>query len=138
MLGVSFGYLVLTPLALQFFAQFSISEQIINEFDIAKYLSMVLTWSFGAGFLFELPVVVYFLSKLGIVTPQMLRTGRKYAMIVILIVAAFFTPPDPMSQLIMALPLFLLYELSIRLAAAVERKHQRELARMNQNDNKPG
>ena len=128
-LGVSFGYLVLTPLALQFFAQFSISEQIINEFDIAKYLSMVLTWSFGAGFLFELPVVVYFLSKLGIVSAQMLRTGRKYAVIAILIVAAFFTPPDPMSQLIMAVPLFLLYELSIRLAAAVERGQLREAAK---------
>src|SRR5690606_18481221 len=67
-LGVSFGYLFLTPLALQFFANFTISDQILNEFDITKYFSMTLTWTFGAGSLFEMPVVVYFLAMLGIVT----------------------------------------------------------------------
>lgn len=125
-LGTSFGYLVLTPLALQFFAQFVISEQILNEFDISRYFSMVLTWSFGAGALFELPVVVYFLAKVGIATPKALRKGRKYAVIAILILAAVFTPPDPMSQLIMAVPLFLLYEFSIGLAAFVERGRKRD------------
>jgi len=125
-LGVSFGYLVIAPLALQFFAQFVISEQIVNEFDISRYFSMVLTWSFGAGALFELPVVVYFLAKVGIATPEVLRKGRKYAMIAILIMAAVFTPPDPMSQLIMSVPLFLLYELSIGLAAFVERGRKRD------------
>ncbi len=124
-LGSAFGYLILTPLALQFFAQFVISEQIANEFDISRYFAMVLTWSFGAGALFELPVVVYFLAKLGLVTPQMLRTGRKYSVIVILVLAALFTPPDPMSQIIMALPLFALYELSIVLAAWVDRGKRR-------------
>lgn len=124
-LGISFGYLVLTPLALQFFAQFVISEQIVNEFDIARYFSMVLTWSFGAGALFELPVVVYFLAKVGIATPEVLRKGRKYAVIAILILAAVFTPPDPMSQFIMAVPLFLLYELSIGLAGFVDRGRTR-------------
>ncbi|MCH8031669.1 MAG: twin-arginine translocase subunit TatC [Bacteroidetes bacterium] len=125
-LGTSFGYLVLTPLALQFFAQFVISEQILNEFDISRYFSMVLTWSFGAGALFELPVVVYFLAKVGIATPKALRKGRKYAVIAILILAAVFTPPDPMSQLIMAVPLFLLYEFSIGLAVFVERGRKRD------------
>lgn len=124
-LGISFGYLILTPLALQFFAQFVISEQIVNEFDISRYFSMVLTWSFGAGALFELPVVVYFLAKIGIATPEVLRKGRKYAFIAILILAAIFTPPDPMSQLIMAAPLFLLYELSIWLAGFVTKGNKR-------------
>lgn len=125
-LGVTFGYLVLTPLALQFFAQFVISEQIANEFDISRYFSMVLTWSFGAGALFELPVVVFFLAKVGLVTAQMLRKARKYALIVILVLAAILTPPDPLSQIIMAIPLLVLYEISIVLAGFVERGKRRE------------
>ena len=127
--GIAFGYLVMTPIALQFFAQFSISDQIVNEFDISKYFGMVLGWSFGAGVLFELPVVIYFLAKVGLVTEAFLRASRKYAIVVILIVAAVFTPPDPMSQTIMAVPLLLLYELSIRLARGVERARARETAR---------
>jgi sec-independent protein translocase protein TatC len=128
-LGVAFGYLILTPLALQFFANFQISDQIINEFDITRYFSMVLMWTFGAGALFELPVVVYFLARLGVVTVQKLRAARKYALIVILIIAAFFTPPDPMSQMIMAVPLFGLYECSIGITALVERRRRREEAK---------
>ena len=128
-LGVAFGYLILTPLALQFFANFQISDQIINEFDITRYFSMVLMWTFGAGALFELPVVVYFLARLGVVTVQKLRAARKYALIVILIIAAFFTPPDPLSQFIMAVPLLGLYECSIGITAVVERKRRREEAK---------
>jgi sec-independent protein translocase protein TatC len=128
-LGVSFGYLILTPLALQFFANFEISDQILNEFDITRYFSMVLMWTFGAGALFELPVVVYFLARIGAVTVAKLRAIRKYALIVILIIAAFFTPPDPMSQFIMAIPLLGLYECSIGITALVERKRRREEAK---------
>ncbi|MFQ5570119.1 MAG: twin-arginine translocase subunit TatC, partial [Rhodothermales bacterium] len=73
MLGLSFGYCVITPLALQFFANYQISPEIINEFDITRYFSMVTWWSFGAGLLFELPVVVYFLAKLGLATPDRMR-----------------------------------------------------------------
>ena len=128
-LGVSFGYLILTPLALQFFANFEISDQILNEFDITRYFSMVLMWTFGAGALFELPVVVYFLARIGAVTVAKLRAIRKYALIIILIIAAFFTPPDPMSQFIMAIPLLGLYECSIGITALVERKRRREEAK---------
>lgn len=127
MLGVAFGYLILTPMAVQFFAQFEISDQILNEFDITKYFSMVLMWAIGAGLLFELPVVIYFLSKMGIVTPELLRTTRPYALVVVLIIAAFLTPPDPLSQLIMAVPLVLLYEGSIYISAFVNRRRRREL-----------
>ncbi|MEP0547269.1 MAG: twin-arginine translocase subunit TatC [Rhodothermales bacterium] len=135
-LGVSFGYLILTPLALQFFANFQISEQIINEFDITKYFSMVLMWTFGAGALFEMPVVVYFLASLGIVTAAKMRAYRKYALIIILIVAAFFTPPDPMSQLIMAFPLLGLYEASIFITAVVERRRLKEEAKRRRQEEK--
>lgn len=127
LLGVSFGYFILTPLALQFFAQYTLSDQIINQFDIMTYFSMVSFWALGTGLLFELPVVVYFLSKVGIITPEAMRTYRKYALLVVLGVGAFLTPPDPISQVIVALPLLGLYELSIYIAAWVTRQRRREL-----------
>ncbi len=125
--GIAFGYLVLTPLAIQFFANFSISDRIVNEFDITKYFSMVTMWSFGVGLLFELPVVIYFLAKLGIVTPEVMRKGRRYGIVIILIIAAIVTPPEPISQMIVAMPLLLLYELSIYIAAFVTRRREKEL-----------
>ena len=127
MLGILFGYGIITPFALQFFANFQISDIIVNEFDIMRYFSMVTWWSFGAGILFELPVVIYFLAKLGIATPERLRKSRKYALLTVLIIAAFFTPPDPWSQVLVAVPLMLLYEGSIYIAGFAERKRQREL-----------
>ena len=126
--GIAFGYLVIAPIALQFFAQFQVAETIVNEFDISKYFSMLLTWSFGAGILFELPVVVVILTKLGVVSSEVLRTGRRYALVIILVVSAFLTPPDPLSQVILAVPLLLLYELSILLAGVVEKREREALA----------
>ncbi len=127
-LGISFGYLIIAPIALQFFAQFQISDTIVNEFDISRYFSMLLTWAFGAGLLFELPVVVVVLAKVGVLNQEMLRTGRKYALVAVLVVSAFLTPPDPWSQLLMSIPLMGLYELSIALTGVVERRRAREEA----------
>jgi sec-independent protein translocase protein TatC len=127
-LGISFGYLIIAPIALQFFAQFQISETIVNEFDISKYFSMLITWAFGAGILFELPVVVTILAKVGVLTQAMLKAGRRYAVVVVLIISAFITPPDPWSQVLMAIPLMGLFELSIWLTGVVERQRARELA----------
>lgn len=126
-LGVGFGYCVITPMALQFFANFVISEQIVNEFDITKYFSLVTTWVFGVGLLFELPVVMFFLAKTGVVTSSILRKGRKWALIAILILGAFLTPPDPVSQLLVAVPMAGLYELSIWISKRVERREKRRL-----------
>jgi sec-independent protein translocase protein TatC len=127
LLGAAFGYLILTPLALQFFAQYTLSEQIVNQFDIITYFSMVTFWTMGTGLLFELPVVVYFLAKVGILTPEAMRTYRKYALIAVLAVAAFLTPPDPISQILVAVPLLGLYELSIYVAKWVARSRAEEL-----------
>ncbi len=126
-LGICFGFFIITPLALQFFAAYQISPEIVNEFDITKYFEMITFWSLGVGILFELPVVIYFLAKLGIATPARLRKSRKYALITCLILAALFTPPDPISQILVALPLLLLYELSIWVAAVVEKRKEKEL-----------
>lgn len=127
LLGICFGYFVITPLALQFFAQYQISPEISNEFDITKYFEMITFWSFGVGILFELPVVIYFLAKLGIATQARLRASRKYALIICLILGALFTPPDPISQVLVATPLLLLYEAGIVVAGFVERKRKQEL-----------
>lgn len=126
-LGILFGYLLITPMALQFFASFTISDQIVNQFDITKYFSMVTTLSFGVGVLFEMPVVVYFLAKLRILSADFMRKSRKYALIINLIIAAIITPPDPVSQTLVAIPLTLLYELSIYIAAYVNKKEQRKM-----------
>ena len=127
LLGIAFGYFILTPLALQFFAQYTLSEQIVNQFDIITYFSMVTFWAVGTGLLFELPVVIYFLAKVGLITPDIMRTYRKYALLAVLIVGAFLTPPDPISQVIVALPLLLLYELSIYIAAFVAKRRRKKL-----------
>ncbi len=125
--GILFGYLIITPLALQFFANYQISDAIANQFDITRYFSMVTFWAFGAGLLFELPVVIYFLSRLGILTPAILRKYRRYALVGTLVLGAVFTPPDPVSQVLVAVPLYLLYEASIFISAFVNRRREAEL-----------
>ena len=130
-LGITFGYLVLSPLSLQFFANFQISPTIVNEFDISKYFSQLITLTFGAGLLFELPVVVFVLAKLGLVTGDFLQKSWRYAIVVILVLAAVITPgTDPLSLVVMSLPLVLLYQFSIGLTRAVERGKRRDEARL--------
>jgi len=131
LLGATFGYLILTPLAFQFFAQYTLSQQINNMFDIMTYFRMVSFWTLGTGLLFELPVVVYFLTKVGILTPEAMRTYRKYALLAVLAVGAFLTPPDPISPVIVALPLLGLYELSIYISRWVSRRRREELGMLD-------
>lgn len=129
-LGITFGYLVLSPLSLQFFANFRISETIVNEFDISRYFSQLITLTLGAGLLFELPVVVFVLARLGLVTEVFLKQSRRYAIVVVLVLAAVITPgTDPLSLFVMSVPLMLLYELSIVLTRFVERGKRKEALR---------
>ena len=125
--GILFGYCIITPMAIQFFAGYEISPKIENDIDITKYFSMLTFWALGTGILFELPVVVYFLAKIGLVTPDLMRKSRKYALLGCLILGAFFTPPDPFSQILVAVPLLLLYEGSIYVAAYITKRREKEL-----------
>jgi sec-independent protein translocase protein TatC len=125
-LGVSFGYFILCPMMTWFFATYSISDVIVNEFDITSYVSTFIALVFGSGLLFQMPVVVFFLTRFGILTPKFMRTYRRHAIIVILIVGAIVTPPDPLSQVLISLPLFLLYEISIFISAYVMRQKRKE------------
>lgn len=127
-LGVSFGFYVMCPLAVYFLSNYQISEIIQNEFDITSYVSTIATLILGSGLLFQLPVVIYFLTKVGIITPAFLRKYRKHAIVIILIVSAIVTPPDPLSQTLITIPLYLLFEFSIFISAIVARKKAREEA----------
>lgn len=134
LLGVLFGYFVLVPLMTWFFSSYSISPEIVNEFDITSFVSTFIALVFGSGLLFQLPVVVYFLTKIGLLTPAFMRTYRKHAYVVILIIGAIVTPPDPLSQMLISMPLFLLYEISIFISANVMRKKRKAEERMAQSD----
>jgi sec-independent protein translocase protein TatC len=120
--GVSFGYFVITPLMVYVLVNYRISDMINNQFDIMSYVSTVVVLVFGSGLLFELPVVIYFLSKIGLVTPKFLRQYRKHSIVLILVIAAIITPPDVLSQVLITLPLLLLFEISILISARVERQ----------------
>jgi sec-independent protein translocase protein TatC len=124
--GVAFGYFVMSPLAVYFLSTYSISDVIVNEFDITSYVSTVVTLVLGSGLLFQLPIVVYFLTKVGLVTPAFMRKYRKHAIVLILVIAAIVTPPDPFSQTMIGIPLYLLYEFSILISASVIRRQERE------------
>jgi sec-independent protein translocase protein TatC len=127
-LGILFGYYMICPLSINFLTNFTVSPEIQNTFTIDSYLSSVMTLTLGSGVIFQLPVIIYILSKLGIMTPAFMRASRRYSTVLILIVAAIVTPTaDPYTMLIVALPLFLLYELSIYISANIERKKNKEL-----------
>ncbi|MBP8067294.1 MAG: twin-arginine translocase subunit TatC [Pedobacter sp.] len=121
--GVLFGYYIICPMSVNFLINFTVSPDIENTFQIDSYLSTVLTLTIGTGIIFQLPVVIYILSKLGVMTPQFMRKSRRYAAVLILVIAAIVTPTaDPYTMLIVALPLFLLYELSIMISANIQKK----------------
>lgn len=120
--GVIFAYFVMLPLTLQFAVQFG-SATIENNFSIDEYLSIILSVILGAGLVFELPMLSFFLSKIGILTPKIMRKYRRHAIVTILILAAILTPgTDPVSQVILAIPLVILYEISILVSKIFQKK----------------
>ncbi|MGA1364882.1 MAG: twin-arginine translocase subunit TatC, partial [Schleiferiaceae bacterium] len=114
--GALFGYYVIVPLSLQFLATYTVSGEIQNLFEMSSYLSTVTSVVVATGLLFELPVAVYLLSRLGLTTPEGMRTYRRHSWIGILALSAVITPPDIFSQIVVSLPVALLYELSIGLS----------------------
>ncbi|MDZ7715715.1 MAG: twin-arginine translocase subunit TatC [Balneolaceae bacterium] len=127
LMGVSFGYFILVPFALQFFSQFQISDVIHNDFDINEYFTSLSMWVISCGVIFQLPVVSYFLSKFGLLTPEFLRTYRRHAIVFCFITSAVLTPPDPVSQVLIAIPLLLLYQFSIWVSKIGVKQRKQEL-----------
>lgn len=125
-LGVLFGYYLIAPLSVQFFAGYILSPEISNAIDIDSYVSLMKTSAIASGLLFELPIIIYFLTKMGLVNPHFLRKYRKYTLVIVLIIAAIITPPDVISQIIVAIPIMLLYEVSIFISAIVLKNQEKE------------
>jgi sec-independent protein translocase protein TatC len=124
-LGVLFGYFVIVPMSINFVATFKVSEIVKNEFNLESYIGMIKTSVIAAGLFFELPIIIYFLTRLGLVTPIFLRNTRKYAIVIILIIAAIVTPPDVVSQITVTIPMVLIYEASIFISAFVVKKEKK-------------
>jgi len=127
LLGISFGYFVVTPLAVNFLLNWTISPNIHNTIRLGSYIRTVVMTSLSAGIVFELPVLIYFMAKAGLVTQALLREYRKHAMVAFFVLSAVITPPDMISQFLVALPLISLYEISIIITGRVERKRVKDL-----------
>jgi sec-independent protein translocase protein TatC len=127
--GLLFGYYIISPMSINFLGNYQVSPDITNQITLDSYINTVTMLSLSAGLVFELPMIVYFLSKIGLLTPEFMRKYRKHAMVVNLILAALITPsPDITSQMLVAIPLFLLYEVSIYISkVVVNRKLKAEL-----------
>lgn len=125
--GVLFGYYIITPLSINFLSHYQVDPSVVNEFDITSYVGIITMLTLSCGIMFQLPMVVLFLSRAGVITPEIMRHFRRHALVIILFLAAMLTPPDVVSQFLISLPLFFLYELSIRISARVWRKRQREM-----------
>ncbi len=126
--GVLFSYFIVTPLMINFLGGYAVSESVSNQISLTSYVSSVTMMTLLMGLLFELPVLVFFLTKIGLITPKFLRKYRKHTVIAILIIAGIITPsPDMFSQMIVAIPLYGLFELSLAISSRMYRKKQ-ELA----------
>jgi len=121
-LGVGFGYYLIAPLSIQFLGSYTISDEIVNRIDLTSFIKTVTSVTLSSGLLFELPVIVYFLSKAGILTPGWMKSYRRHAIIIVLILSAIITPPDILSQVLVSIPVVILYELSIGISRRQEAK----------------
>ncbi len=130
--GVLFGYYIITPVSINFLTNYTVSSSINNLFSTDSYISSVSTLTMATGLVFELPILVYILANLGILTPKFMRETRRYAIVIIMIIAAVVTPtPDMLTMTVVAIPLLLLYELSIGVAGMVERKKRKRNAELD-------
>lgn len=125
-IGVFFGYFVILPFSIKFFSDFALIDGITNDWRIGEVISFILTLVFGTGFIFQLPVITYYLTKIRILNSAFLRKYRRHAIVIILIIAAFITPPDPISQILVGIPLIILFEIGIFIAKRVEKRRPAE------------
>lgn len=127
LLGISFGFFIIAPFATNFLMGYNVSETVSNNPTLSSFVLYMVMFTLPAGIVFELPIVVYFLSRLGLVTPAAMRQYRKHSIIGILILASVLTPPDVVTQFLIGIPLYILYELSIIVSARASKQYQAEL-----------
>ncbi len=126
LLGVAFGYFIITPLTIQFFSSYSVSDEVTNQINLISFVSTNASVLLSCGVIFELPILVYFLSKIGLITPKFLKKYRKHAIVLIILAAAVITPPDIFSQLVVSLPLIILYEVGIVISRRIEKRRKKQ------------
>ncbi|MCH7413025.1 twin-arginine translocase subunit TatC [Belliella sp. R4-6] len=131
-MGAAFGYFILSPLSINFLANYQLDPSILNEFDITSYVTTVVMLVLASALMFQLPVVIYFLSMSGLVSAATLKSYRRHSIVVILVVSAIITPPDVISQIIIAMPIMVLYETGIMIAKRLEKKRALEELKENQ------
>jgi sec-independent protein translocase protein TatC len=123
-LGVSFSYFLIVPLSVNFLGSYQVSEMVLNQIALRSYITTVTMVTFASGLVFELPVIIYFLSRIGLVTPEFMKKNRKVALVLILVLSAIITPPDVFSQILVGIPLYVLYEVSIGISRRVIRNSE--------------
>ena len=123
-LGVLFGYYIITPLSLNFLSNFTVSDIIINDINFISFVKTITKFILLCGFVFQLPFVIYFLAKFNLVTKKLLQIYRKHAFVIVLILSSIITPPDVLSQILIAFPLMILYEISIIVVHYVHKKNK--------------
>lgn len=133
-LGVLFGYYLISPLSINFFGNYQISKEVQNQIDISSYIAIVRSSVIASGLIFELPIIVYFFTKIGLVSSQFLKTYRKHAVVLVLLLAAVITPPDVVSQIVVSIPIFILYEASIFIAKYVEKQDLKAKQKIKKNE----
>ena len=126
-IGVLFGYYIVTPLSINFLGNYSVSSEIFNDFDLSSYIGLLRASVLASGIIFELPIIIYFLTRIGIVSPEFLKKNRKISLVVVLSLSAIITPPDVVSQIIVSIPILILYEVSIIIAKIVTRNQDKSL-----------
>lgn len=124
LIGILFGFFVIVPLTINFLGGYSVSEQVNNTINLKSYIRSVTSVTLSAGLAFELPILIYFLSKVGLVTADFMRRYRKHAIVVFLVLSGIITPPDVISQFLVCIPLYVLFEGSILIAKRIERQRE--------------
>src|SRR5690606_10406963 len=125
-IGVLFGYYVVAPLSINFLGTYQVSKEVLNEIDLGSYVSSVRSSVIACGIMFELPIIIYFLTKVGLVSPEILKKYRKMALVLVLVLSALITPPDVTSQIVVAIPVLLLYQLSIHISGWVVKREAKK------------
>jgi len=128
LMGILFSYFIIVPLTVNFLGSYQVSSSVYNQISLSSYINTVVSVTFSVGLVFELPIMVYFLTKIGILTPEFMKNNRKYMYVIMLILAAIITPPDMFSQILVVMPLIVLYEFSIGVSNRVYKKSLEELA----------
>lgn len=128
-MGALFGYYVVAPLSINFLGTYQVSKEVLNEIDISSFIATVRASVIACGILFELPILIFFLTKVGLVTPEVLRKYRKIALVIVLILSAVITPPDVASQIIVAVPVLVLYQISIYISKVVLKREAKKASK---------